>query len=55
MRIKAKLRRNRDTEPLFDTARFTRDLECAYTIMWQRQRDGLPAVSFFADSELAHA
>ena len=44
--IKEKLKRNRDTEPLFDTARFTRDLETAYTIMWQRQQDGLPAASF---------
>jgi predicted O-linked N-acetylglucosamine transferase (SPINDLY family) len=44
--IKAKLMRNRHTEPLFDTARFTRDIESAYTIMWKRQQDGLPAASF---------
>jgi predicted O-linked N-acetylglucosamine transferase (SPINDLY family) len=44
--IKAKLMRNRETEPLFDTGRFTRDLESAYTIMWKRQQDGLPAASF---------
>jgi predicted O-linked N-acetylglucosamine transferase (SPINDLY family) len=44
--IKAKLMRKRGTEPLFDTGRFTRDLESAYTIMWKRQQDGLPAASF---------
>jgi len=44
--IKLVLRRNRDTEPLFDTARFTRDLESAYKVMWERQQAGLPAASF---------
>jgi protein O-GlcNAc transferase len=43
---KLKLERNRDTEPLFDTARFTRDLEAAYRVMWERQQAGLPASSF---------
>jgi protein O-GlcNAc transferase len=47
--IKEKLKRNRDTHPLFDTARFTRDLEHAYTIMWERQQRGLPATSFAVD------
>jgi predicted O-linked N-acetylglucosamine transferase (SPINDLY family) len=40
--IRAKLARNRDTEPLFDTARYTRDLEAAYIAMWRRQQTGLP-------------
>ena len=44
--IRTKLMRNRDTEPLFDTARFTRDLESAYTSMWHRQRAGLPPETF---------
>ena len=44
--IKAKLLRNRKTKPLFDTARFTRDLEAAYTGMWGRQQAGLPPASF---------
>ena len=48
-RIKAKLMRKRYTEPLFDTAHFTRDLESAYMIMWKRQQDGFPAVSFAVD------
>jgi predicted O-linked N-acetylglucosamine transferase (SPINDLY family) len=33
--IKAKLARNRDICPLFDTARFTRHIEAAYTTMWE--------------------
>jgi protein O-GlcNAc transferase len=44
--IKAKLIRNRDTEPLFDTARVTRDLESAYTAMWERAQRGEPPESF---------
>jgi protein O-GlcNAc transferase len=36
--IKAKLLRNRGTEPLFDTAGFTRDLETIYSSMWERQQ-----------------
>ena len=44
--LKAKLVRNRDIAPLFDTAGFTRHLESAYTMMWERQQAGLPAESF---------
>lgn len=40
--IKARLRRNRDTHPLFNTERLARHLEAAYRLMWQRWRDGLP-------------
>ena len=50
--IKAKLMRNRDTEPLFDTASFTRYLESAYTTMWERQQAGLPPASFVVESAL---
>ncbi len=49
--IKAKLLRNRDSEPLFDTARFTRDLESAYSSMWGRQHAGLPPASFAVASQ----
>ena len=38
--VKAKLTRNRTTEPLFDTRRFTRSLEAAYLAMWQAQQRG---------------
>ena len=50
--IKTKLMRNRDTEPMFDTARFTRYLESAYTQMWQWQRAGLSPESFNVSAEL---
>ena len=43
--IKAKLMRNRQTEPLFDTARYTRDLESAYNTMWKRTQRGEPPES----------
>ena len=48
--IKVKLMRNRDTEPLFDTARFTRDLETAYTAMWVRTQRGEAPESFAVES-----
>jgi predicted O-linked N-acetylglucosamine transferase (SPINDLY family) len=51
MRIKAKLKRNRESEPLFDTDHFTRDLESAYISMWERQQNGLPAASFAVGCE----
>jgi protein O-GlcNAc transferase len=38
--ITAKLACNRDTYPLFGTARFTRHIEAAYTMMWQRHQSG---------------
>ena len=42
--LKAKLARNRKTEALFDTARFTRNLEAAFITMCERQRRGeMPA------------
>ena len=40
--VKTKLLRNRETEPLFDTKRFTRNLEAAYLAMWERQQRGDP-------------
>jgi protein O-GlcNAc transferase len=44
--IKAKLAANRDSFPLFDTARFTRHLEAAFIGMRERHRRGLPPESF---------
>jgi predicted O-linked N-acetylglucosamine transferase (SPINDLY family) len=40
--IREKLLRARDASPLFDTARFTRNLETAYAMMLERLRQGLP-------------
>jgi protein O-GlcNAc transferase len=44
--IKAQLARNRETYPLFDTARFTRHIEAAYTTMWQRYQSGEAPTAF---------
>jgi predicted O-linked N-acetylglucosamine transferase (SPINDLY family) len=38
--IRTKLARNRDTYPLFDTARFTRNFEAALATMHERQKNG---------------
>ena len=48
--IKAKLLRNRDTYPLFDTVRFARNIEAAYVIMLERYNSGLPPESFAVDA-----
>jgi predicted O-linked N-acetylglucosamine transferase (SPINDLY family) len=44
--VKAKLAKNRETHPLFDTARFTRHLEAAYMRMVERHRCGDLPVAF---------
>src|SRR5260370_15175815 len=44
--VRAKLARHRHTYPLFDTDRFRRHLEAAYTIMWERYQRGEPPASF---------
>jgi predicted O-linked N-acetylglucosamine transferase (SPINDLY family) len=44
--LKAKLARNRDTTPLFNTERFTRHIEAAYTNMWDRWQRGEAPQSF---------
>jgi predicted O-linked N-acetylglucosamine transferase (SPINDLY family) len=38
--VKSNLARNRDTYPLFDTARFTKHIESAYVTMWERCQRG---------------
>ena len=43
--IKAKLEQNRDTAPLFDTARYTRNLESAFVAIWERHQRGEAAES----------
>jgi protein O-GlcNAc transferase len=44
--LKRKLARNRETQPLFNTERFTRYVETAYAIMWERYQSGEPPQSF---------
>ena len=42
--VKQKLARNRETFPLFDTERATRQIESAYVMMWERyQRGEMPS------------
>lgn len=43
--MRARLAQNR-THPLFDTDRYRRHLEAAYTAMWERYQRGLPPESF---------
>ena len=40
--LKTRLSQNRLTTPLFDTQRFTRNIEAAYTAMYERHRADLP-------------
>jgi predicted O-linked N-acetylglucosamine transferase (SPINDLY family) len=44
--LRQKLARNRDIYPLFETERFTRHIEAAYTVMWERAQRGEPSQSF---------
>lgn len=44
--LRAQLARNRGTMPLFDTRRITRNLEAAYTEMWERCRRGEAPAAF---------
>ena len=47
--LKAKLARNRASEPLFDTDRFRRNIELAYTAMWEAAQRGEPPQAFAVD------
>ena len=38
--IREKVVKRRDTQALFDTVRFTRNLEAAYLTMWERHQRG---------------
>lgn len=44
--FKARLAQNRTTFPLFDTARFTRNIEAAYLAMYERSARGEPPAHF---------
>jgi predicted O-linked N-acetylglucosamine transferase (SPINDLY family) len=49
--LRDRLAQNRTIQPLFDTGRFTRHLEAAYTTMWQRQQCGAAPTSFRVSAE----
>lgn len=44
--LKERLRRNRDTQPLFDVPRYVRNLERAYLEMWRIRESGSPPRPF---------
>ena len=44
--VREKLGRNRLTQPLFDTSRFTRHIEAAYRRMWEAHQRGEPPRAF---------
>ncbi len=44
--IRHKLQRQRQESPLFDTTRYCRNLEAAFTTMWQRQQQGKQPEAF---------
>ena len=48
--LKQRLSRNRETFPLFNTARFAGQIEKAYVTMWQKYREGLPPASFAVEA-----
>jgi protein O-GlcNAc transferase len=49
--IKTKLAHNRDAWPLFDTKRFARHIEAAYTRMWEQYQKGEKPQSFAVESD----
>ncbi len=49
--LKAKVSRHRVTSALFDTARFARHLESAYTTMWRRHQRGEPVRGFAVEPQ----
>ena len=49
--LRARLAAQRQTAPLYDTARYTRDLEAAFTTMVQRARDGQAPAAFDVGAE----
>jgi len=52
--LKARLAHNRARCALFDTGRFTRNIETAYRTMWRTQQLGNPAASFAVESDAAN-
>lgn len=44
--LRTKLERNKSAHPLFDTARFRKNIEAGYAMMWERYRRGEPPAAF---------
>lgn len=51
--LKSKLEANRTTAPLFDTKRYTRNLESAFVTMWERHRSGRSPEGFDVEERSA--
>jgi predicted O-linked N-acetylglucosamine transferase (SPINDLY family) len=47
--VREKLKRNRLSYPLFDTQRYRRHIESAYTTMWSRWQEGVAPITFAVD------
>jgi predicted O-linked N-acetylglucosamine transferase (SPINDLY family) len=52
--IKEKLENNRMTTPLFDTARFTTNIEAAYTEMYERYQSDLSIEHIFISDSVVN-
>jgi predicted O-linked N-acetylglucosamine transferase (SPINDLY family) len=50
--IRQKLGRNKLSTPLFDTKRYVKHLERAYTMMYERHQRGLPPDDFYVESSI---
>jgi predicted O-linked N-acetylglucosamine transferase (SPINDLY family) len=48
--VRARVEAARTASPLFDTARFTRNLEAAYAHMWERHQRGEPPAAFAVEA-----
>jgi predicted O-linked N-acetylglucosamine transferase (SPINDLY family) len=48
--LREKLESNRLTTPLFDSALFTKHIEAAYTMMFERYQAGLPPDHLYVPS-----
>jgi predicted O-linked N-acetylglucosamine transferase (SPINDLY family) len=53
--LRARLAQNRDTGPLFNTTLFCRQLESAYTRMWQRYQSALAPQGFSVEPQITIA
>jgi protein O-GlcNAc transferase len=50
--VKRRIRESSKTSPLFDSTRYTRNLEALYRVMWKRHTAGLPPAAIDVDGEV---
>jgi len=51
LELKQRLQQNRLAAPLFNTARFARNLEAAYTAMYERNQSGLRPEHLYIENQ----